>query len=88
MTWSYQAYKNQGRVIVFVSRVDVHALRNHLLADLQVTPPTGLAEQPEVVAQVERVLLLQLPRRDGLGFRREGSLELVLLLDVHSGECK
>lgn len=84
----FRAYEDQRRVIVFVSGVDVHALGYHLLADLLIAPPTRLAEQAKVIAQVQGVLLLELPRRDGLRLGREGSLELVLLLDVHSGGCK
>lgn len=77
------AYQDQRRVVVLVACVDVDALGDELLARLLIAPPTGLAEQAEVVAEVQWVFLLELPRRDGLRLGSKGSLELVLFLDIH-----
>lgn len=68
-----------------VAGIHIDAGLDHFLAHFQITPPTCLAELAERLSGVERVVLFQLARRDGLVLRRERSLNLKLLLRVHGG---
>lgn len=74
-------YQDQWRIVVTVPCVQVHAQRDLLLAYLEVTPSTGLAELAKVLAGVERVVLLQPTRGDIGTLLVEGCFKLEFVQD-------
>lgn len=81
-------YQNKRRIIIAVARININTLRDLLLADLQITFPTGLAELAEPLAEVEWILILERAFVDQLLLIVQADFKLVFAQNVRIGHVR
>ena len=79
------AHQNQGRVVETIARIDVYALNDLLLADLQVSSPACFTKYSEALADVKGIFFFQSAGIYLLSFDVERLFNLMLSHDHTMG---
>lgn len=72
-----QTHQNQRRIIIWVSGINIDTLRDHFLTGFQIALTTSIAEFPERLAEVQRIVILDSPFFDKLFLIMQAYFQLV-----------